>query len=114
MTKKVGDKIVRFKAKINPSELKDKLIVFVNTQNGEIFNKMKKADVFYLNENEITNGLQVQQECLNKTHLEILGDGFKIGDGVFVLSDSEKKKLNLSDKEVKVKLEGKKIVIEKM
>lgn len=99
MTKKDGDKIERFKAKINPTELKDKLIVFVNTQNREIFDKMKKVDVFYLNENEITNGLQVQQECLNKSHLEVLGDGFKLGEGVFVISDSEKKKLNLSDKE---------------
>lgn len=99
MTKKDGDKIERFKARINPTELKDKLIVFVNTQNGEIFDKMKKAEVFYLNEKEVTNGLQVQQECLNKSHLEVLGDGFKLGEGVFVLSDNEKKKLNLSEKE---------------
>jgi len=99
ITKRDGGKIIKFKAKINPSELKDKLIVFVNTQIGELFDKMKKADVFYLNEKEITNGVQVQQEYVNKGHLKVLGEGFKVGEGVFVLSDNEKKKLNLSEKE---------------
>jgi adenine-specific DNA-methyltransferase len=99
MTKKDGGKIESFKAKINPVELKGKLIVFVNTQIGEIFYKMKKADVFYLNGKEITNGLQVQQEYVNKGHLKVLGDSFKIGEGVFIISDNEKRKLNFSDKE---------------
>lgn len=99
MTKKDGEKILRFKAKINPVETKDKLIVFVNTEMGDIFDKMKKADIFYLTEKEITNGLQVQQEYVNKSHLKVLGDGFKIGEGIFVISDEEKKKLNLSEKE---------------
>src|SRR3989344_536289 len=99
ITKKDGDKIEKFKAKINPIELKDKTITFVNNEIGEIFEKMKNADVFYLNEKEITNGLQVQQEYVNKSHLKILGEGFKVGEGVFVISDNEKKKLNLSDRE---------------
>jgi adenine-specific DNA-methyltransferase len=99
MTKKDGNKIEKFKAKINPTELKDKLIVFVNAQIGEIFEKMKKANVFYLTEKEITNGVQVQQEYVNKSHLKTLGDNFKVGEGVFVLSDDEKNRLNLSDKE---------------
>src|SRR3989344_2176457 len=99
ITKKDGDKIQKYKAKINPIELKDKLIVFVNSDMGEIFDKMKSQDIFYLTEKEITNGLQVQQEYLNKGHLEVLGEGYKVGEGVFVLSDNEKKKLNLSEKE---------------
>ncbi len=99
ITKKDGNKIQKFKAKINPIELKDKSIVFVNNEMKEIFEKMKKADIFYLTEKEITNGLQVQQEYINKKHLEVLGEGFKIGEGVFVISDSEKNKLNLSSKD---------------
>ncbi|MBI2043344.1 N-6 DNA methylase [Candidatus Pacearchaeota archaeon] len=99
ITKKDGDKIQKSKAKINPIELKDKLIMFVNSDIGKIFDKMKSQDVFYLTEKEITNGLQVQQEYLNKGHLEVLGEGYKVGEGVFVLSDNEKKKLNLSEKE---------------
>ena len=99
ITKRDGDKILKFKAKINPSELKDKLITFVNKDMGEIIEKMKKANVFYLTEKEITNGLQVQQEYVNKGHLEVLGDGFKVGDGVFVISESEKNNLNLSKKD---------------
>lgn len=99
ITKKDGDKIEKFKAKINPAELKDKTITFVNNEKGDIFEKMKNADIFYLTEKEITNGLQVQQEYVNKSHLKVLGDGFKVGDGIFVLSDKEIKNLRLSDKE---------------
>ena len=99
ITKKDGEKIEKFKAKINPAELKDKTINFVNNQNADIFERMKNADVFYLTEKEITNGLQVQQESVNKNHLKILGNNFKIGEGIFILSDEELKKLNLSAKE---------------
>jgi len=99
ITKKDGGKIEKFKAKINPAELKDKTITFVNNEIGEIFEKMKDADIFYLTEKELTNGLQVQQEYVNKSHLKVLGDGFKVGDGVFVLSDKEMKNLRLLEKE---------------
>lgn len=99
ITKKDGKKIEKFKAKINPAELQDKTISFVNNQNVDIFEHMKNADVFYLTEKEITNGLQVQQESVNKKHLKILGSNFKIGEGIFILSDDELSKLNLSKKE---------------
>jgi len=101
MTKKDGDKIERFKAKINPIELKDKTINFVNSEITDIFEHMKNNDVFYLTEKEITNGLQVQQENINKKNLKILGKDFKLGEGIFILSDKEKNKLNLLEKEKK-------------
>ena len=53
-----------------------------------IFEKMKDSDVFYLTEKEITNGLQVQQECVNKNHIKVLGKDFKVGQGIFILSES--------------------------
>jgi adenine-specific DNA-methyltransferase len=99
ITKKDGNKIEKFKAKINPIELKDKTITFVNNKIADIFEHMKKSDVFYLTEKEITNGLQVQQESVNKNHLKILGKGFKLGEGIFILSDKEMNNLNLSEKE---------------
>lgn len=99
LTKKNGGKIEKFKAKINPIELKDKTITFVHTEVAEIFEKMENNDVFYLSEKEITNGLQVQQESLNKDHLKILGKDFKLRDGVFVLSNDELNNLKLSEKE---------------
>ncbi|MEK6863330.1 MAG: DNA methyltransferase [Nanoarchaeota archaeon] len=101
ITKKDGEKIEKFKAKINPAELKDKTISFVNSQNTDIFERMKNADVFYLTEKEITNGLQVQQEKVNKKNLKVLGGDFKLGEGIFILSTDELMKLNLSEKETK-------------
>ena len=99
LTKKDGDKFEKFKAKINPSELKGETITFVNKNMAEIFEHMVEIDVFYLNEKEITNGLQVQQESVNKNHLKILGDSFELGEGIFIISNDELKKLNLSEKE---------------
>ena len=99
ITKKDGEKIKKFKAKINPSELKGETITFVNKDMAKIFEHMMEADVFYLSEKEITNGLQVQQESVNKNHLKVLGKDFKLGEGIFILSDEELKKLNLSEKE---------------
>ncbi len=99
ITKKDGDKIDKFKAKINPVELKDRTITFVNSGIADIFDKMKSADVFYLTEKEVTNGLQVQQECVNKKHLKILGKDFRVGEGIFILSDKEMNNLGLSSKE---------------
>ncbi len=99
LTKKDGEKIEKFKAKINPSELKGETITFVNEDMAEIFEHMMEADVFYLSKKEITNGLQVQQESVNKNHLKVLGKGFELGEGIFILSDEELKKLNLSEKE---------------
>jgi len=101
ITKKDGDKIEKFKAKINPIEMESKTINFVNSEVGEIFEKMKNDDVFYLSEKEMTNGLQVQQDYINKKHLKILGKEFKIGEGVFILSNKEMKNLRLEDNEKK-------------
>jgi len=101
ITKREGDKIERFRAKINPTEMKDKSITFINTEIGEVFERMKKADIFYFSEKEITNGLQVQQDYVNKKHLKVLGTEFKLGEGVFIISDKEMKNLRLSEKERK-------------
>lgn len=101
ITKKDGNKIEKFKAKINPTELKDKTITFVNNEVADILENMKNSDVFYLTEKEITNGLQVQQESVNKNHLKILGQDFKLGDGIFILSDEEMNNLKLSERERK-------------
>jgi len=101
LTKKDGDKIEKFKVKINSIELKDRTITFVNSEIADIFEKMKNADVFYLNKKEITNGLQVQQECVNKNHLKTLGNDFKVGQGIFILTDKEIDSLKLSQKEKK-------------
>jgi len=99
LTGKDGNSIEKFKAKIEPQEIRDKTISFVNTPIGDIFEKMRNSRVFYLTEKEITNGVQVQQECVNKSHLKMLGSGFKLGEGIFIISDDEKNKLHLTEKE---------------
>ena len=62
ITKKDGEKIEKFKAKINPAELKDKTISFVNSQNADIFEHMEEADVFYLTEKGVHNDSDRQHQ----------------------------------------------------
>ncbi|MFH1311078.1 MAG: DNA methyltransferase [Nanoarchaeota archaeon] len=100
MTKKDGDKIEKFKAKINPLEIKEKLINFTNNQVGEILDKIQKKGNYFLKTEDIGNGIDVLQDFVNETHLKTLKEEAKKGDGIFVLSNSEMKKLNFNKKEM--------------
>jgi adenine-specific DNA-methyltransferase len=55
-----------------------------------------------LHENEITQGIVIPQDYVIKNHIKKLGQGFKVGDGIFVLSDEEKNNLQLTEKELEL------------
>ena len=92
---KDGSQIEKFKVKLIPAELIDKTISFTNSEMSSIIDKIKERGDYYLSEKEITNGLQVQQEYVTKSHLDKLGTGYKLREGIFILNDAEKKSLNL-------------------
>jgi len=100
MTKKDGDKIERFKAKINPLEIKEKPINFTNNQVGEILDKIQSKGDYFLKTEDIGNGIDVLQDFVTETHLKTLKEEAKKGDGIFVLSDSEMKKMGFNKKEM--------------
>ena len=65
--------------------------------------KIEANKNFELNKNkEITNGVQVQQETVNKNSLEILGNEYKLNEGIFNLTTKEKEDLEFTTKELEL------------
>lgn len=89
----VGEYYTIFPVFFDRSELSGNYISFIPHARGKILNKIKSFANFYLNDDEIFSGIDVMQDFVTKRHLDRLGDSFSIGDGVFVLRNSEKKSI---------------------
>lgn len=100
ITKKDGEKIEKFKAKINPIELKDKTICFTNNQIGEILDKIQNKGNYFLKNEDIGNGIDVLQDFVTDKHLKTLREEAKKGEGIFILNDNEIKKISFNKKEM--------------
>lgn len=87
-----------FTSKINKEDCYDKYILFLDSKINDVLAKIAKDKDYFMSE-EITTGIDVHQDFCNKDSQAILGDGFKIGDGIFNLSNEEYNALNLSDAE---------------
>jgi len=75
----------------------DKYLTF--SFNDSILEKLIKNCIFF-NEKEIAQGIVHPQDFLNLRNKEILGNNFIVGEGIFVLNESEIKNLNLMKKEL--------------
>ena len=91
-----------FYAEINPSGLRDKSLSFINQGLQVILKKIILKSNFLLKEKDVTNGLQVQQENVNKGHIKILGKDFKVGEGIFIVSNDEREKMQLKENELSI------------
>ena len=90
------DKFSYFNSLIQKDILKDKFILFTDNSFEIVLNKIEKNEVFYLNKNEVAQGIVSPQDYVNGSSLNILGEGFEIGDGIFNLSNNEYENLNLT------------------
>jgi len=77
-------------------------ISFVPVRIGNVLDKIKAAGNFYLRDDEISSGIDVMQDFVAKKHLEKLGEGFVVGEGIFVLSNCEKRKKVWNNDERKI------------
>jgi adenine-specific DNA-methyltransferase len=66
-----------------------------------ILNKLSKDKIF-LDSKELAQGIVFPQDSLNRKNSEKLGDIYPVGSGIFVLTESEKRHLKLSAKELKL------------
>ena len=80
----------------------DSNIVFLNNFIDNITNKIKSQENFKFLENEITNGIHPHHAIVTKKMLKNLENNYKIGDGIFVLTDNEIKNLSLNENEKKL------------
>lgn len=76
-------------------------IYFINEILKKLQNKLIVNSIFLKND-EIFSGVDILQDFVNKKHMEVLKESdIKIGDGIFVLSEEEIRKFNVSEEEKK-------------
>ena len=80
----------------------DKSILFGNKKVENILNIMAKKSNFKLMEHEATNGIHHHHDVVNKSRKMILGNDFKVGQGIFVLSNEEKNSIHFTENELKL------------
>lgn len=83
-----------------PASYIDGYITFANDTNDSILKKIQAVQHIKLLEKEVAQGIVFPQDFLNKKSAEKLGEGFKVGNGVFALNNIELEKLNLNENEV--------------
>lgn len=83
----------------NNSNFDSKQIDFNSDSLGLILNKIEMSANFRLEDSEVANGIHPHFDFVNKKMLDKLGQGFKVGQGIFGLSKQELESLNLTDKE---------------
>jgi len=91
---------------LNPDVKKDALIddilTFGNEKVEKLLNKIAKTSNFKLNGKEATNGIHHHHGIVNIARQKILGDDFKVGQGIFLLSDEEKNSIPFTKEELKL------------
>jgi adenine-specific DNA-methyltransferase len=87
---------------INRNKYLNKPLTFSKTDIEAILNKIEENGRERLYENEITNGIHSHHDKVSKDMLKKLGQGFKVGDGIFVLSDDEKNNIPFTEKELEL------------
>ena len=88
---------------IDKDQLIDKMLTFSNSKVGYILEKISKKINFQLDSNkEVAQGIVCPQDALNKKNKEILGNGYSIGQGIFVINNFEKEGLNFDKEEMKI------------
>lgn len=90
----------KFLFKLKPVNFFSKPFTFNNNVSSEILRQIKSKGNFYLTEKEVAQGIVFPQDFVNKNSKEKLNYIVDIGQGIFALSDTEKKNLNLTKEEI--------------
>jgi len=87
---------------INRNKFLNKPLTFSKTDVEAVLKKIEEKGKERLHENEITNGIHSHHDKVSRDMLKKLGQGFKVGDGIFVLSNEEKNNIPLTEKELEL------------
>lgn len=80
----------------------NKPFAFSKADDEAVLSKIEDNGKERLYESEITNGIHSHHDKLSKDMLKKLGEGFNVGDGIFVLGDGEKKKIPFTYAELEI------------
>ena len=86
--------------KIKRSKYTDTTLTFSDHAVELILDKISLKRDFTFRKNEVAQGLICPQDKINKASRMALGNNFKVGDGIFVLSEEEKDRMPFTQKEL--------------
>ncbi|MFA5433624.1 MAG: N-6 DNA methylase, partial [Candidatus Paceibacterota bacterium] len=92
----------KFVFRLKPDDFKGKPFTFNNNVSSDILGKIKSKGNFYLTEKEVANGIHPHYDFVSKKNAEESNGWFEKGEGIFGLSNSEKRNLGLSKDELKL------------
>lgn len=92
----------RHTVSFNRQDFVDTYIKFIPPRVDKVVEKIKKAGTFRLFNDEVFSGIDVMQDFVSKASVEILGDKFKVGAGVFVISSKEKAGRSWNKRELEI------------
>lgn len=84
------------KINLTPKKFIDKTLNFTKSDYEELLNKIQKYGKFYFEEKEVANGIHPHYDFINNRINSNHNFAFKIGQGIFGLSEEEKEKLKLT------------------
>ena len=99
-SKEQRDEFTRSEVTIQPNTLIGNYISFNDPAVEIILNKISNPNCVFLTEKEIAQGIVAPQEFLNKKNAEKLGNGYKEGEGIFMLKEAELDRLGFTDDEM--------------
>jgi len=89
--------------KIDRRNLENKKLTFSNSEAELLLDKiLAKANFKLDSDKEVAQGIVCPQDYVNKASQEVLCERFKIGDGIFTLSNDEVKAIGFSKKELDI------------
>lgn len=93
--------IERNPVSIDRNELHGNLWTFVaDGPIKDLLSKIERQGTYFLNKDELKQGIVFPQDRLNKKNCEKLGNGHIVGEPIFLLTTKELKNLQLSDSEM--------------
>ncbi len=101
LNKSATDNVAILTPEISRKDLVDKKLLFNASNLDSILEKIQKKANFVLDaKKEVAQGIVYPQDKLNRANKNILGDGYNVGDGIFVLNKQERDSIHLTDKEL--------------
>ena len=92
----------KFLFNLNPSTIKGKPFTFNNNTASDILDSIKLKGNLYLTEKEVANGIHPHYDFVSKKICEESNGKFEKGEGIFGLSNVDKRNLGLSKEELKL------------
>ncbi|MEO0043261.1 MAG: hypothetical protein RL329_2709, partial [Bacteroidota bacterium] len=91
---------IQFTTKLNKVNLIDQFLPFNNNAISDFTDKLLSKAQFFLDKKEVAQGIVAPQDFVASSHLTLLDNNCKQGDGIFFISDKEKSSIDWNEAEL--------------